>query len=273
LNFQYSPLRYPGGKAKIAPFLNECIKNNDLSNCCYIEPFAGGAGAALDLLFNEHVNSISINDADRSIYSFWYSVINYTDKFIKKIYDTPITIEEWKKQKKVFDNKKSNLFNSGFAAFFMNRCNVSGILSGGVIGGLEQRGNWKIDARMNKDSLTKKIERISLYADRINVYNNDWKIFLDNAFIELNINKTFIYLDPPYYKKGQDLYMNYFVHKDHVLLEEYLRDKDNWVLTYDFSPEIIEIYKKYRKEEYYLNYSARTVRRGKELVIFSKNMK
>lgn len=273
MNFQYSPLRYPGGKAKIAPLLIDCLKINELSNCSYFEPFAGGAGAALDLLLNEHVQSIHINDADRSVYSFWYSIVNHTDAFVEKIISTPVTIDEWKKQKKVFESKNSEMLDKGFAAFFMNRCNVSGILSGGAIGGLEQKGNWKIDARMNKESLIKKIEKIALYAQRINIKNLDWQKFLDETFSNINNDKYFIYLDPPYYKKGQDLYMNFFMHQDHVRLEEYLRNKPNWILTYDYSPEILEIYKAYDKQEYFLNYSARTVRKGKELIIYSKNIK
>ena len=273
MNFQYSPLRYPGGKAKIAPLLIDCIKINGLSNCSYFEPFAGGAGAALDLLLNEHVQSININDADKSVYSFWYSIINHTDAFVEKIISTPVTIDEWKKQKIVFESNNGKLLDKGFAAFFMNRCNVSGILSGGAIGGLEQKGNWKIDARMNKERLIKKIEKIALYAQRINIKNLDWQKFLDKTFSNVNNDKYFIYLDPPYYKKGQDLYMNFFMHQDHVRLEEYLRNKPNWILTYDYSPEILEIYKAYDKQEYFLNYSARTVRKGKELIIYSKNIK
>lgn len=273
MNFQYSPLRYPGGKAKIAPLLKDCIKINDLSSCSYYEPFAGGAGAALDLLLNEHVQSIHINDADKSIYSFWYSIINHTDEFIDRIKQTPVTIDEWRKQKAIFNDKRVKRFEKGFAAFFLNRCNVSGILSGGAIGGFEQKGNWKIDARMNKETLIKRIEKLSLYAQRINITNLDWKEFLDEAFSNINNEKYFIYLDPPYYNKGQDLYMNFFVHQDHLNLEEYLRNKSNWVLTYDYSPEILEIYKTYDKQEYFLNYSARTARKGKELVIYSKNIK
>lgn len=272
MNFQYSPLRYPGGKAKIAPLLKDCLKINRLSNCTYFEPFAGGAGAALDLLLNEHVESIYINDADQAVYSFWYSVLNSTDKFITMLKETPINIEEWKKQKVIFMDTQASLLDRGFATFFMNRCNVSGILSGGAIGGLHQKGNWKIDARMNKENLIKRINKIALYSQRINVENLDWKDFLDKAFQNYT-NNQFIYLDPPYYKKGQDLYMNYFVHEDHVRLEEYLRNKENWLLTYDYSSEILDIYKNYDKQEYYLNYSARNVRKGKELIIYSKNLR
>jgi len=272
MNFQYSPLRYPGGKAKIAPLLKDCLKLNNLNNCTYIEPFAGGAGAALDLLLSENVETICINDADRSIYSFWYSITKYTDKFVDKIRSTPVTIDEWMIQKSIYQNRKEKLFDRGFATFFLNRCNVSGILTGGAIGGIEQKGKWKIDARMNKEALIRKIEKIALYANRVNISNLDWELFLDKEFIKMNRKKYFIYLDPPYYKKGQDLYMNYFSHQDHLKLEKYLRNKTNWILTYDYCPEILEIYKKYEKQEFALNYSARTVRKGRELLIYSKNI-
>jgi DNA adenine methylase len=271
VNFQYSPLRYPGGKAKIAPYLKSVIEKNSLSSCQYLEPFAGGAGAALDLLLCEFVDSIYINDADRMIYSFWKSILTQTEKFINKIENTEVTIDEWKKQKNIINRKNVSTFSLGFAAFYLNRCNVSGILTGGPIGGKEQNGNYKIDARMNKESLISKIQKISYYSDRIIPSNLDWHDFLQGVFNSKQDNKRFIYLDPPYYNKGQDLYMNYFVHEDHVELERYLRNKSNWILTYDYTPEIMDIYKNYLKKEYVLNYSARNVRKAKEIMIFSHN--
>jgi len=273
LNYQYSPLRYPGGKAKIAPYLEHLIKLNSLTNCKYFEPFAGGAGAALELLLCEHVDSIYINDADKSIYSFWEAILRNSEKFIRKLDNTDINIEEWQKQKKIMRKKNASTFDIGFATFFVNRCNVSGILSGGPIGGKNQTGKWKIDARMNKATLIKKIEKIALYSDRVFVSNEDWLKFLDKKISNLNSKNYFIFLDPPYYKKGKDLYMNHFIHEDHEALEYYLRGKKNWVLTYDYAPEIIEIYKKYRKSEYVLNYSANNFRKEKEIMIFSPNLK
>src|SRR3989338_3655171 len=154
--FNYSPLRYPGGKAFLFPFFDKMIEEQGLKNLTYIEPFAGGAGAALALLFSEKVDKIVINDLDKAIYSFWKSAIFSSGKFIKKIHSTPITIKERQRQKAIYNNPRSNQFNLGFATFFLNRTNMSGILDGGAIGGEKQKGEYKIDARFNKEKLAEK---------------------------------------------------------------------------------------------------------------------
>ena len=164
----YSPLRYPGGKGKILSFMIDIIKINKLENIEYVEPYAGGAAVALGLLFNGFVNKIHINDSDKAIHAFWYSILNYTEQFIEKVISTPVTVEEWRNQKNIYSNIDSySILEVGFSAFFLNRCNRSGVLKGGLIGGYEQKGNWKIDARFNKLDLIKRIEKIALYKDKI----------------------------------------------------------------------------------------------------------
>ena len=142
----YSPLRYPGGKGKILSFMIDLIKLNKLENIEYVEPYVGGAAVALGLLLNNMVSKIYINDSDKAIYAFWDSVLNYTDEFIQKIEKTPITVEEWRIQKSIYNNiEQHSDLDIGFSAFFLNRCNRSGVLKGGIIGGYEQNGKWKID--------------------------------------------------------------------------------------------------------------------------------
>ena len=147
----YSPLRYPGGKSKLAPFVSLAIKKANLQNPVYIEPFAGGAGTALELLFNGIVDEIVINDYDKAIYSMWRAILTNTRKFIYFIENTPLNDVEWRKQKKIYttQNKKYSI-ELGFATFYLNRTNRSGILSAGPIGGHNQTGNYLIDARFNK---------------------------------------------------------------------------------------------------------------------------
>ena len=142
-----SPLRYPGGKSRITNFVAKLIKDNNITGGCYVEPFAGGAGVALNLLLDGIVDRIFINDKDRSIYAFWDSAINHTERFICRLESVNVTIEEWKKQREIQLNKENaNLFDLGFSTFFLNRTNRSGIIMAGVIGGISQTGKWKIDA-------------------------------------------------------------------------------------------------------------------------------
>jgi DNA adenine methylase len=266
--YHYSPLRYPGGKTFLFPLFDKVIKEHRLKNVVYIEPFAGGAGAALALLFLEKVDKIVINDLDRAIYSFWKSAIFSSDKFIKKIYSTPITIEEWRKQKAIYNNSKSNEFNLGFATFFLNRTNMSGILNGGLIGGIKQKGKYKIDARFNKDNLAEKIQQLSLYKNRISVFNKDGVKLIHNY---LNKENTFIYLDPPYYEKGAALYLNHYKKADHEMLAKQLNKNADafWLLTYDNKKEIKSLYEDRKIVNFSLNYNAYELRRGREMMILS----
>src|SRR3989339_1720369 len=100
----YSPLRYPGGKNKLAKFVALVCEKNNISGH-YIEPYAGGSSVALHLLINGYVKEITINDFDKSIYAFWHSILNDTNKFCNLIKKTPITIDEWKKQRDIQKNK------------------------------------------------------------------------------------------------------------------------------------------------------------------------
>jgi DNA adenine methylase len=268
----FSPLRYPGGKTFLYPFLKETIEKNKLQGITYVEPFAGGAGAALALLFSGSVEDIIINDLDKAIYSFWRSAIFKSKKFIQKIRITPITIKEWEKQKNIYKDNKSSQFDRGFATFFINRTNRSGILDGGPIGGLDQKGNWKIDARFNKEGLIERIELLAKHKDKIRVTNKDGLELIKDYLKDKN---TFIYLDPPYYDKGSTLYMNHYQEDDHIALSKELNDNRDsfWLLTYDNKREIKSLYPDRRVVKFSLNYNAYESRIGKEIMILSDVIK
>lgn len=269
----YSPLRYPGGKTKLAPHIKTIIEHNDLKGCEYLEPYAGGAGVALSLLIDGYVSNIHINDADYAIYAFWRSLIEYKDTFLKKIEDIDVTIDNWFFQKNILVNfQEYSLLDLGVATFFLNRTNRSGILKGGVIGGKEQKGEYKLDARFNKQRLLNQLERICKLSDKIKVSNNDAAILLAKS--ELNLSKnSIIYLDPPYYVKGQGLYRNFYNHEDHVEIMKILNNVNfHWIVSYDDNHKIKEIYSNFRQSEYILNYSAQCKTKGKEVVIYSDSL-
>lgn len=268
-----SPLRYPGSKNKVYRYIKHLIE----VNCCttYIEPFVGGGSVALKLLLNSDVKNIIINDYDKAIYAFWYSVLYETDSLIELIKTTEITIEEWHKQKKIQNNKEQcdNLLKLGFSTLFLNRTNRSGILKAGVIGGLRQEGNYKLDCRFNKEVIIKKIKNIAKFKCNIKLYNKDAEVF-----IKQNITKTknaLIFLDPPYYKRGPELYVNFYNYQNHVNLANTIKGKlsnKKWILTYDKSYEINELYKGFNKIEFYLNYSAGKKITGVEYMFFSNEL-
>ena len=174
----FSPLRYPGGKGKMYKQTVKILEDNNLIGCTYIEPFAGGSNLALNLLFNGKVKRIVLNDYDLAIYAFWYSILNYAPEFIKMIKKVDITIEEREKQKKIYETEKRDLLKLGFATFFLNRTNRSGIIKGGPIGGYQQNSKYLIDCRFNKENLIKRIEKIYENRKNIRIYNQDAMIFL-----------------------------------------------------------------------------------------------
>jgi DNA adenine methylase len=270
----YSPLRYPGGKGKVADYFKQVYKHNLLYGGTYVEPYAGGACVGLSLLFNEYASRIIINDIDKSIYSFWHSVLNNTEKLCKLIRDTPVTISSWEKQKLIQKNKKKcGLLSLGFSTFFLNRTNRSGIIRGGVIGGRQQNGKWKIDARYNKADLINRIEKIAEYKDKIELYNQD-AIQLVRSLKKRFSSKVLFYFDPPYYVKGKDLYLNFYQDKDHKQIADEIGrlKKQKWIITYDSVQVIKQLYKNYRKIGFNLTYSAAKPNMGHEIMIFSDNL-
>lgn len=271
----YSPLRYPGGKGKLEPFMELMIKKLEHQGGTYIEPFAGGAGVAIGLLINGIVSRVVINDYDKRIYSFWKAILTETEKFINKINEVPLTIDEWKRQREVTTNYASKYsFELGFATFYMNRTNRSGIIKGGVIGGLNQSGDWKLDVRFNKEDLIQRIETIAEHKGKICLYNKDIKSFIKHYLPKYEEN-ALIYFDPPYFEKGKQLYTNYFNYDDHVQIENMIRNQVNcdWIITYDDMPEIAHIYDGHIIHRYDLNYSAACKRKTSEIIIFrNENM-
>lgn len=268
-----SPLRYPGGKLKVVDYIKRLFEVNDLMGGTYIEPYAGGASVALSLLFDKYARRIKINDIDRAIYAFWYAVLNETEALCRMIADTPVTMDTWESQRELQKHKDdAELLELGFSTFFLNRTNRSGILKGGVIGGKEQLGTWRIDARYNKKDLISRIEHVAGYADLIDLNSMD-AVSLIKRYKRTPTAKTFCYLDPPYYVKGQDLYLNYYVKEDHKKIADAIRKyKGKWIISYDAVDSIKELYGEYRQQEFYLSYSAGNPTKGKELMVYSHDL-
>lgn len=272
MNKYVSPLRYPGGKLKVANYIKKVLDENDLHDGVYIEPYAGGASVALTLLFSEYAHTIMINDIDRSIYAFWYSVLNETEALCRLISDTEVNMDTWYIQHEIQEHKtEEDLLSLGFSTFFLNRSNRSGILSAGVIGGKNQTGKYKIDARYNKSDLIERIETIADYSDRIVLTNLDAVALIES--LTNPANNMFCYLDPPYYNKGQDLYLNYYVDEDHRQIADAIKDyKGKWIISYDAVPFIKILYKEFRQKEFYLSYSAGNPAKGKEIMVYSDSI-
>lgn len=267
-----SPLRYPGGKSQLSPFVIDVLLRNDLLHGTYAEPFAGGCGIAWTLLLNNYVSEVWINDIDPAIYAFWRCVLDHTDALCERIERTPVTMEEWNRQRAIYDSSRPKQLDLAFATLFLNRTNRSGILRAGVIGGKDQQGAYKLDCRFTKPETLRKIRRIAMYRDQVRLTRLDAADFISQRVSKLP-TRSLTNIDPPYYSKGPHLYCSYYNHDDHVALAKHIRAiRRPWMLTYDDAPEIRAIYARRPVREVSLLYFAQVKRVGVELLYSSPDL-
>ena len=267
-----SPLRYPGGKTKLYSLVRKIISENDLLGETYIEPFAGGAGLALKLLLNNDVKRIVLNDFDPAIYAFWYSTLHHSTAMCEFVNSVDLSMTEWEKQRYIYLNQdKYSQLDVAKAVLFLNRTNVSGVITGGVIGGKKQNGKYGLSARFNRTELVRKITEIASYSGRIDLYNLDASDFVNSVLP--HYYKVFINFDPPYVEKGGQLYKNFFTEGDHEALRNCIaRCRRKWMVTYDVCNLVATLYGEYRGGKIEINYSAKDVRKAEEYIFFSHNL-
>ncbi|MEY9594423.1 DNA adenine methylase [Bradyrhizobium yuanmingense] len=258
----------------MADLLGRIRRLNNLGNRPIVEPFAGGAGASLALLYLEETPEIQINDADQAIHALWWSLTNRSEEFAAMLRSTRVSMAEWYRQRTIYrSSKRAARLRRGFAAFYLNRCNRSGIImDGGPIGGIEQKGEWLINARFNKVELLERCRKVADYKSRISVSNLDGIELIRS----LDPQNTFFFIDPPYYAKGKTLYLNALDDDYHRNLAEELKVRADqaWVLTYDDCPEIRALYRGWATvRPFGLRYAASVRRSGREILIAPKHLK
>lgn len=252
----------------------ELLQANEMTGGHYVEPYAGGAGIAIDLLIGGHVKKIHLNDSSYPIFCFWKSIVKHNEEFCRRIVNAALTIEEWKNQREIIRNpEQASELDVGFAAFYLNRCNRSGVLTGGVIGSLRQVGKWKIDARFPRNELIRRVEAIGDRASAINLRNMDAEVFIASYVTKLP-KKTLIYCDPPYFERSSRLYLDCYAKSDHRRVADAIQNdiSQMWVVSYDAAPQILRYYAKRRKFKYNLQYAASSSYIGREVFIFSDDL-
>lgn len=270
----YSPLRYPGGKARLSAFIAKVCMDNEITGH-YVEPYSGGAAVALFLLMEGYVEKITINDKDRSIYAFWHSVLYRTDELCNLIENAKLDVDEWRRQREVQNNKAdSDLLDLGFSTFYQNRTNRSGIIQGGLMGGIDQQGKYPMDCRFNKADLIKRIKNIAQHRENINLYGQDAVDLIDKIELESANDNVIFYFDPPYYNKASTLYMNHYKDDNHKTVRDKIKsiDKIKWIVSYDNVPEIQQLSSSFERKEFSFKHTAHTTKVGKEVIFFSDNL-
>jgi DNA adenine methylase len=262
-----SPLRYPGGKGKLSEFIKLFMLENDLVGVEYVEPYAGGASVALSLLYEGYAEHIHINDFNRGVANFWQVVVTEPAALCERIATTEVSVREWHRQREIQLDTSALPVDLAFSTFFLNRTSRSGIIGGGVIGGFEQTGKWKIDARFNRADLVRRIQKIARHRSRISVTQLDAAEFIGERLP--TIDRAFVYLDPPYYVKGEGLYENFYGHSDHESIASLVAGlREPWIVSYDAAGPIGELYTDFQRIDYDLSYSAQARYRGTEVMFF-----
>ena len=264
-----SPLRYPGGKGRLGQFVAEIIATQPRRASRYVEPFAGGAGVGLSLLYHEHVDEIVLNDVDAGVAAFWRALFEQPDELIELVRNASVTIDEWHRQRAIHQDQPDDDLQFGFATFFLNRTNRSGILDSRPIGGLGQTGKWLIDARYDGDRLAERMRRLASFATRVSISSEDG---VDVVSRELQVEGTFIYADPPYLQKGDDLYLDTLQWEDHQRLAAVLGDATGWFLTYDHDPRVLRLYPHLRCASFGIAHTAGVQHVGSEYAVFARDL-
>ncbi len=256
----------------MANFIKLLFLRNGLVGAEYVEPYAGGAGVALSLLYEEYASHIHINDLDEAVHAFWDAVLHNTDALCERIADTAVTMDEWHRQKAVLEADGADSLDLAFATFFLNRTNRSGIVRGGVIGGQEQKGRWKLSARYNTPALVQRIKKVARFGSRITLTPHDAAHYIKHVLPSIPKDAV-VYLDPPYFVKGQGLYRNAYDKAAHAEIARLVpKIRQEWVVSYDAADEIKALYDDYDPLEYDLSYSAQDRYRGDEVMFFKPGL-
>lgn len=254
----------------MARFVADLLGHQDPRPRRYVEPFAGGAGVGLRLLVDEHVDEIVINDLNPGIAAFWRAVFQRPNDLLERLTACEISVDEWHRQREVYLAEPEDDVELGFALFFLNRTNRSGILDGRPIGGYEQTGHWKIDARFDRQGLEARLKALAQYGSRVVVNEVDGIDLIEQY---LGDQESFIYADPPYLDKGDHLYLDTLRWGDHVRLAELLRSGGRWLLTYDVDPRITEeLYAEFRCAQFSMSHSAAVQHVGQEYAVFAPTL-
>ncbi|QOT19275.1 DNA adenine methylase [Paenarthrobacter sp. YJN-5] len=276
-----SPLRYPGGKARMAPWLTDTFEGllGPMDVEIWLEPFGGGAGAALTALCTGKVPEAWIVEANPALAAFWTTVMNDGPALAARVERTIPTLALFQESREnvgaALAGEHLNVFDLGLSAFILNRCSRSGMIlpSVGPIGGKMQAGQHTIAARFNAGALADRIRAVHALGDRFKVFAGDGISFLEDLPDSGVQDEVFCFVDPPYIGVGNDLYAVGMDDDLHQRLARALnRLTTPWLLTYDAHPRVPLLYPGSHVVEFDIPHTAGSSRVGTEYLVLGPGM-
>jgi len=222
-----SPFRYAGGKFYARNLILEYITPHSH----YIEPFAGGASI---FFAKPKVKNNWLNDMDKDLINTYLIIRDKPEELIKSLDG-----EEASKERHSFYKKQfvpSNELEVALRWFYLNRTSYSGIMK-------QQNCYWGYGEKysMRPENWPRHIRRTSEKLQNTNITCLDFEKVIENS-----PDGSFLFIDPPYFNADQDkFYTHCFSKNDHYRLCEIIKKNTNrfkFLLTYDNSPEIRELY-------------------------------
>lgn len=251
----HSPLRYPGGKRRLVPYVAAAIEANNLKPDLFVEPFAGGASVSLELLATDRVERIALADTDPMIAGFWHTVFdtgpNGEKNFrwlLRQVENCDLDLATWDRMK---TTRWRALHTLGFAGLYLNRTSFNGSLyrSAGPIGGRSQSGTYTVGARFPREKLVKRLEACREFADKVEFVRCDDAMRVvksARALARREAWEAFFYFDPPFWAKAKWLYSTWFSHLEHgELAQQLVFLREPYLLSYDKADEIAELYERH----------------------------
>jgi DNA adenine methylase len=222
---------------------------------------------------DEEVRSIHINDLSPGISAFWRSAFYQTEEFANRIEKDEVSLDAWHEARRIYSEPEGHSdLDLGFSTFLLNRCNRSGILTARPIGGLDQSGEWKIDARFNRANLAERVRFLGQYRRRVSITQQDAREFI-RTLQPMGAN-VLVYVDPPYLVQGDGLYLDALTIEDHAEVAKLLRScRFPWLLTYDAHERVTEdLYEGLRTAEFDISHTAQVQHVGSEYAVFGPEL-
>ncbi len=275
-----SPLRYPGGKARMAGWLSAMVdlQVGWLDADVLVEPFAGGLGAGLALLDQRMVSEVWFCEANDALRALWQAILDDLEEVAGRVAKLgTVTLRDYDAAVDLIGHPgEATQIDVAVAALLVNRCSRSGMVSPrvGPIGGRHQQGRWKINDRFDPAGIAARLRLLAPLTGRMRLLGEDGIECIEQLDGEAGVeDEVMLFVDPPYLGQGQRLYRHGGDENMHHRLAEALRSTPaRWALTYDDHPAAFELYEGFRKGRYSWRQTANRARSDAELLIVSDSL-